>query len=532
MSGRRSRSQSGPAPNGGEKLRAVIYTRVSSKDQIENFSLSTQEKACRDFCERNGLEVVEVFEERGESAKTANRPELQRMLVTCTNRKNRIGVVVVLNLSRLDRQTHDHVSIKALLKKPGVMLRSVTEQLDDSPVGKFTENVIVAANQFDNDIKALRTRMGMEAGRERGRWQHQAPLGYLNGRQPAPHPSLVVDQATAPLVKQAFLLVASGMSRPDALRRIRALGLRARGGGELSAQTFHHVLRNHAYRAWIADPVHPASGYRGDWEPIVDDGLFWIVYRRLNPVGPTSVEVRRRDNPNFPLKGVVRCGQCGSNLTGGDTVKSRTARRYPYYECFRKDCRGVRIRKYALEDEFDRLLSAVNASPEVLPLFKEIVLDVWRTRRADTTTLREELRRREGDVLLKKDRIFDAFDAGRIDESTYRRQADRADADLAQIEAERAKLADAALDVKDALEYAVTVLRDPGRLWKQFMPVQRHRFFRVVFPEGVQWTGEGFRTPVTGPVFSWFGGLTEGERKGGTPSGIRTRDLHLERVTS
>jgi hypothetical protein len=59
---------------------AVIYTRVSTKGQTENLSLPTQLKACEEYCDRQGLDVIVRFREEGESAKTADRTELQQLL--------------------------------------------------------------------------------------------------------------------------------------------------------------------------------------------------------------------------------------------------------------------------------------------------------------------------------------------------------------------------------------------------------------------------------------------------------------------
>ena len=53
---------------------AVIYVRVSTKEQTENLSLSTQLKACEEYCERQGFEVLARFREKGESAKTVVLP--------------------------------------------------------------------------------------------------------------------------------------------------------------------------------------------------------------------------------------------------------------------------------------------------------------------------------------------------------------------------------------------------------------------------------------------------------------------------
>ena len=94
---------------------AVIYTRVSTKEQVENLSLSTQLEACRHYCATNGIDVAKEFEDAGESAKTTNRPKFLAMLEYCQKNKGRIDVVVVYNVSRFSRDTHDHLGVRAQL---------------------------------------------------------------------------------------------------------------------------------------------------------------------------------------------------------------------------------------------------------------------------------------------------------------------------------------------------------------------------------------------------------------------------------
>ena len=62
---------------------AVIYVRVSTKEQTENLSLPTQLRACEEYCRRQGYEVVERFHEEGESAKTTDRSQGPRALRRC-----------------------------------------------------------------------------------------------------------------------------------------------------------------------------------------------------------------------------------------------------------------------------------------------------------------------------------------------------------------------------------------------------------------------------------------------------------------
>ena len=115
---------------------AVIYTRVSTKEQTTNLSLSLQEKTCRDYCAREDVEVTQVFIDAGESAKTTNRPEFQKMLAFCREKKKQLHHVVVYNMSRFSREAYDHAIVKVLLAKLGITLRSATETIDEHSCGQ------------------------------------------------------------------------------------------------------------------------------------------------------------------------------------------------------------------------------------------------------------------------------------------------------------------------------------------------------------------------------------------------------------
>src|SRR5213082_3126568 len=118
---------------------AVIYVRVSTKEQTENLSLSTQLKACEDYCERQAFHVLARFREEGESAKTADRTELQKLLQFCRTNKGRVQFVVVFNLTRFARDKYDHFALRAHLKslgdlaaiRDGADRRHVNRQVDE-----------------------------------------------------------------------------------------------------------------------------------------------------------------------------------------------------------------------------------------------------------------------------------------------------------------------------------------------------------------------------------------------------------------
>src|SRR5262245_12840443 len=245
---------------------AVIYVRVSTKEQTENLSLPTQLKACEEYCERQGFHVLVRFREEGESAKTADRTELQKLLQFCRKNKGRVQFVVVFNLTRFARDKYDHFALRAHLKSLGISLRSATEPIDDTSTGKLMEGVLAAFAQFDNDVRSDRTRAGMRAALELGRWTFLAPLGYLNTPRTLGK-SLIPDPERAPLIRRAFQDFASGRyNKEDVRKNVSALGLKTRRGLPLPAQTFDRMLRNRVYIGQIDVPQYRVST-RGDFEP-------------------------------------------------------------------------------------------------------------------------------------------------------------------------------------------------------------------------------------------------------------------------
>src|SRR4051812_29465122 len=98
-------------------MKAIIYTRVSSEEQVSNLSLEVQEKTCRDYCVRNGWAVEAVYREEGESAKTADRTVLRTLLADLRARPGVVEYVVVYDTSRFARDVYVHASLKQLLMK-------------------------------------------------------------------------------------------------------------------------------------------------------------------------------------------------------------------------------------------------------------------------------------------------------------------------------------------------------------------------------------------------------------------------------
>ena len=479
--------------------RAVLYLRVSDPRQVETYSLETQEAACREYCQRQGWEIVAVFREEGESAKTADRTELKRLLAWCGGRKRKADYVVVYRLSRSARDVGDYHALKAWFERREMAIRTVMESgIDDSPQGRLLENMLAAINQFENEVRAEQCVTGMRHAAQLGRWVWRAPVGYRNVRLVSGLKTIEPDPAKAPLVKRAFELAASRISVAEVIKRVHERGLASSTGRPL-AQSYirKNIFHNPLYCGRLVVPKWKIDR-EGTWEPIVSRDLWNRVQLAIDGRSKPS-QVHTIHRPDFPLRRFVRCGSCDGQVTASWS-KGRS-RRYPYYHCTR--CNDLRIRKEQLEDDFVALLRHLRPKPETRILFREVVHDTWTRREAEAEALREAARKRLVLLAAKRERLVDGYLEGFIDRGIYERKLASIATDMAAAEQDAARTdAENALDAATVVAHADEFLADCDGIWERGTLEIRQRFQTLVFPEGLAYLPKrGFGTAVTLGIF-------------------------------
>jgi site-specific DNA recombinase len=503
---------------------AVIYVRVSTKEQTENLSLATQLRACEEYCRRQGFEIRQRFHEEGESAKTTDRSQLQALLKYCRTHKGKVHFVVVYNLTRFAREKYDHFALRAHLKSLGISLRSATEPIDDTSTGKLMEGVLAAFAQFDNDVRSDRTRAGMRAALELGRWTFPAPLGYLNAPKWSGK-SLVHDPDRAELVKRAIEDLATGRyTKQEVIARATAAGLRSRKGLTLSPQSFGQMMRNPIYIGKIESPDYGVST-QGDFEPVVDEATFYraqaVLDGRVVVSGP-----RQRNHPDFPLRGFVRCDVCGRPLTGSWS-KGRSGH-YAYYHCQRQ-CRAVNVSKATLEGAFVDELALLQPTPGYMRLVKDRILCVWEQRRSEAKDRTAEQEHRVKAIQQKLDRLDEVFlYSESIDLTSYSRQRDKLREELTLAQIDRHTEAVDELDVQGILAFAERILPRASDLWVQASLDYKQRLQQLFFPEGIAYDGNRFnRTAATAPLFNYLAPSESADEKMVSRLGIEPSNRRL-----
>ena len=311
----------------------VIYTRVSSKEQVDDGnSLATQKQILYDYAKTNNLNIIRHFEERGESAKTANRHELQKMLVYCAEHQSSIDTVVVHKFDRFSRKLSDHHELRKYFKSLVIDVFAIAEPTDDTPSGKFMEAVFAARAEYDNDNRSEQSRSGMQTGIKDGRWMWMAPVGFVNGRVDGrrnivPDP----DAAYTNLLRMSWNLMADGRTMEEA-RKIVNLRLKEISRKPISLQSFSRMLRNKIYIGVVCGfglEIQSSS-----IRPFVDPELFYEVQEILTG-NRNKGNKYTKNNPKYPLRGVLWCKN-GHKLTAS-SPRGRGGS-YPKYHC--PKCRG------------------------------------------------------------------------------------------------------------------------------------------------------------------------------------------------
>lgn len=135
-------------------MKAVIYARYSSDNQREE-SIEGQLRDCIEYAKYNDIEIVGQYIDRAFSAKTDDRPDFQRMIADSP--KKLFDVVLVWKLDRFARNRYDSAFYRYTLRKNGVKIISVKENISDGPEGIILESMLEGFEQANghNRLKKL-----------------------------------------------------------------------------------------------------------------------------------------------------------------------------------------------------------------------------------------------------------------------------------------------------------------------------------------------------------------------------------------
>ena len=251
---------------------AVIYARFSSHNQREE-SIEAQERACREYASRKGLQIIGVYADRAKSGTSAEREEFQRMIKDSGEKKFRY--LIVHKLDRFSRDKYDSVIYKRRLRANGVKIISVVENLDDSPESIMLESVIEGMAQYYGKNLAREVMKGLrESAYDYKHLGGIPPLGY--DVDPATQ-RYVINEAEANIVRLIFEKYLSGWGYKRILDYLNHMGYRSKRGRCFGKNSLSSILTNEKYVGRYVFNKRQEKTVEGKRNPTLKPKEEWIV---------------------------------------------------------------------------------------------------------------------------------------------------------------------------------------------------------------------------------------------------------------
>ena len=230
-------------------MKAVLYARVSSKEQEDGFSIPAQLKLIKEYAIKNKLKIMKEFIDV-ETAKQAGRFNFNSMIDFLKNNLE-VNNILCEKTDRLYRNFKDYLTIEDLDLKIHLVKENEVLSKDSKSHQKFIHGIkiLMAKNYIDN--LSEETKKGMLQKANEGYYPSFAPLGYLNiekelnGRKIK---IIVIDQSKSQVIKKIFKLYSTGECSLQKINHFaNEEGLRSKKGYKLHKSTIYNMLSDTIY---------------------------------------------------------------------------------------------------------------------------------------------------------------------------------------------------------------------------------------------------------------------------------------------
>ncbi len=464
-------------------MKAVLYARVSSREQEQGYSLAAQVKLIKDYVQRNGIEVVKEFV-CSESAKEDGRKVFLEM-VEFLKMKPDVELLLCEKVDRLLRgNLKDRVEVDDLVTKYDkkvVFVKDGTSYSSDSKsTEKLTYGIQAELARFYLNNLSDEVKKGLTEKASRGEYPGSPPFGYIRKEK-----KILAHPETSMVAKKMFELYATGSYSIRQLRDYLVKeGLAKKlNGGILGSSDIGHMLRNPFYYGdfrWTGK-LYPS---KGDYEPLLSRDLWNKVQEVLDNQNKPRT---RKHNFNFTM--LLRCGECGYSVTAEKKTKfyPKTNRKaeYTYYHCTRPKSSDVKChQKPITEDEMvnqlTEIVDRISITNEVVELLKDILRQSTVEEHQYHLDAVTALNGQYENLQEKKKRLLNGYLEGAIKVGTYQTKDDELEIEIRDMEAKLQKHKEGNKAYYDQIENFIELCHQAPLLFRRSSPKLKREFLRYV----------------------------------------------------
>ena len=252
---------------------AVIYARYSPGSKQNYQSIEGQLKECYAFAERSDLRVVREYIDEHLTGTNDKRTQFLQMIED--SKRKGFQYIIVYQLDRFARNRYDSATYKAKLKKSGVRVLSAKENITDDASGILIEGVLESMAEYYSAELSQKVKRGIAITASKCKFFGGGiPLGYKVDEEKR----FIINEETAPIVKQMFEMLANGYNYAEIARYMNERGIPTSRGGKWNKNSFHSIFAN---RRYLGKYIFQGKEIDGGMPRIIDDELFDEVQRVL-----------------------------------------------------------------------------------------------------------------------------------------------------------------------------------------------------------------------------------------------------------
>ena len=349
--------------------RAVIYARVSTDMQRDNFSIPSQIAECRHYAKKRGYTVIgEQFVNSMDGKDThagaegaipayvddftsreLSRPSLDTSLAYLESYG--FDILIVHALDRLARDPYIRQTLEREFNNRGAKIEYVLGNYDETPEGEVRKDLDATFAKWENAKRVERSKRGKRRKAHSGKWVHgMSPYGYRVDREA--EDGLAIIKSQAEVVRKIFhWYTEEDFSIKEIKRALVAEGaVQKKGGTTWAPSTINHILDNTIYAGYCHFNKSSRVGSRDvfkdkkEWirievEPIIDVSTFEKALLRKK-----ENRNSRRNQPKYEyfLNRRVVCSECGKTYAA-QTQWNPSSRKYPASKKFKSQFYRHRI---------------------------------------------------------------------------------------------------------------------------------------------------------------------------------------------
>lgn len=397
-------------------MKAVILTRVSTREQEEGHSLPAQNTRLLDYAKRKQLEVIKTFQII-ESSTRGKRKEFMQMIDFCKEQTETIAIIADA-VDRIQRSFKESVMLDDLIRQEKIELHFYREGM---VIGKKATSTDIMRWDFSvMGAKAYvlqlseNVRRSLDYKLRNGERAGVAPCGYENFVDADGKHSIRPKEPDATKVRRLFEMYSIGGTSAHQLARVAdTWGLRSYSGKKLTTTSIFHILGNPFY---YGEMLAKGKLHRHIYTPLISKALWDKVQEQKAVQG--SKPFKYGELP-FLYRGIFT--DYYRQIICPCEIKKQ---KFFYVVCYKENGTRLYIPEKEIDNQIISILNRIAIPDEMINHFRQHIKDA---KESEVAFRNDELAHLKAEITKIEDRLEKLFNMrldDEIDKQTYEDKRD------------------------------------------------------------------------------------------------------------